>query len=131
MALPLLLGPLVWRVQQKDSVDRVPPAVEIQVRDGMARLPTGSFRMGSHDTTYADQRPVHRVALDGFWLDTHPITNEQFAEFVKLTEYETTAEQRGSSLVFYRNSGKWQEVTGASWRHPRGPDDSLVGKDQY
>ena len=41
-----------------------------------------------------DARPVHLVAVDGFWMDrTEVSTNEQFAEFVKATGYETIAER--------------------------------------
>jgi sulfatase modifying factor 1 len=133
-ALLLLPGPIVWGVRQWDAdvVDAgVGPPAAITVADGMARLPGGSFAMGSPEATHNDQRPVHHVSLAGFWLDTHPVTNRQFVQFVEFTKYLTTAERRGSSLVFDRDSGDWQETTGANWRHPRGPQDSLVGKEDY
>jgi hypothetical protein len=37
----------------------------------MAWIPGGTFRMGS-DAFYPEERPVHRVAVDGFWMDRHP-----------------------------------------------------------
>ena len=37
----------------------------------------GTFRMGS-DRHYPEEAPVHRVTVDGFWLDRHPVTNRQF-----------------------------------------------------
>ena len=40
-----------------------------------------------------DARPVHLVAVDGFWMDRSEVTNEQFGEFVKATGYETIAER--------------------------------------
>jgi formylglycine-generating enzyme required for sulfatase activity len=31
---------------------------------------------------FFEARPVHRVAVDGFWIDRAPVTNERFALFV-------------------------------------------------
>jgi sulfatase modifying factor 1 len=133
-ALILLPGSVIWGVRHWDSTDGSSvsaPPVAIRVAGGMSLLPGGRFAMGSPDATLPDQRPVHQVSLARFWLDTHQVTNGQFAQFVELTEYKSTAEQRGHSLVFDRTQGSWQEVAGANWRHPRGPDDSLVGKEEY
>ena len=58
----------------------------------MVRVPGGSFQMGSDDF-YPEERPVHRVAVDGFWMDEHPVTNAQFRRFVKATGYVTVAER--------------------------------------
>ncbi len=59
---------------------------------GMVFLPGGRFTMGALDSA-PDEFPPHEVELDGFWIDTHEVTNSQFAEFVKATGYVTTAEQ--------------------------------------
>lgn len=59
---------------------------------GMVFLPSGIFTMGALDSA-PDEFPPHEVELDGFWIDTHEVTNSQFAEFVKATGYVTTAEQ--------------------------------------
>ena len=48
----------------------------------MICIPGGTFRMGS-DKHYPEEAPVHRVTVDGFWMDRHPVTNRQFREFVK------------------------------------------------
>ena len=48
----------------------------------MIWIPGGTFRMGS-DRHYPEEAPVHRVTVDGFWIDRHPVTNRQFKEFVK------------------------------------------------
>jgi len=57
----------------------------------MIRIPGGTFRMGS-DRHYPEEAPVHRVAVDGFWIDCTPVTNRQFKEFVKATGHVTFAE---------------------------------------
>ena len=130
--LLLLPTPLLWNAWQGTATSS--PATftrELPKREGMVRLPAGHFLMGSHDDQSADQRPTHRVRIDSFWMDIHPVTNEQFAVFVAATDYATTAERRGSSRVFDPRQGQWLEVVGANWRTPLGPDDSLAGKDRY
>ena len=57
----------------------------------MIRIPGGTFRMGS-DQHYPEEAPVHRVTVDGFWIDRTPITNRQFREFVHATGHVTIAE---------------------------------------
>ena len=58
----------------------------------MVWIPGGMFLMGS-DNFYPEERPAHRVAVDGFWMDDHPVTNAEFRRFVKATGYVTVAER--------------------------------------
>lgn len=46
--------------------------------------------MGADDGD-EDERPVHRVYLDAFQLSVHPITNQQYAEFVRTAGYPAPA----------------------------------------
>lgn len=39
----------------------------------MAWIAGGDFAMGSDDF-YPEERPVHQVTVDGFWMDEHPVT---------------------------------------------------------
>ena len=48
----------------------------------MIRIPGGTFLMGSNDF-YPEERPVHRVTVEGYWMDKHPITNAQFRRFAQ------------------------------------------------
>jgi formylglycine-generating enzyme required for sulfatase activity len=48
----------------------------------VARIPAGEFTMGADDGE-EDERPAHRVFLDEFCIGVHPVTNEQYAAFVK------------------------------------------------
>jgi formylglycine-generating enzyme required for sulfatase activity len=59
--------------------------------DGMIWIPGGTFRMGS-DKHYPEEAPAHRVTVDGFWMDRHPVTNRQFREFARATRHVTVAE---------------------------------------
>src|SRR5215217_5535990 len=58
---------------------------------GMAWIPGGTFQMGS-DKHYPEEAPVHRVTVDGFWMDLHPVTNAEFQRFVEATGHITFAE---------------------------------------
>src|SRR5688572_10420525 len=59
----------------------------------MVPIPGGSFLMGS-DKFYREERPVRPAAVDAFWMDTHPVTNAQYREFVDATGYRTLAERQ-------------------------------------
>ncbi len=61
---------------------------------GMVWVPGGEFTMGTDDATaLPNERPAHRVKLDGFWIDQTCVTNAQFRAFVEATGYVTTAER--------------------------------------
>src|SRR4051794_34266077 len=53
---------------------------------GMVLVPGGVYAIGS-ETGDADERPVHRVALDPFFVDATEVTNADFARFVAATGY--------------------------------------------
>jgi formylglycine-generating enzyme required for sulfatase activity len=123
--------------------------------EGMVWIPPGRFAMGSDYAPFRDARPIHTVTLDGFWMDATPVTNEQFARFVEQTAYRTVAERKPSvsdfpgvpdanlvpgSVVFQQPSGPvplddisawWAYIPGASWRHPEGPNSSIVGLEKH
>ena len=60
--------------------------------DEMVWIPGGTFQMGNANGE-ADERPVHAVTLDGFWMDATEVTNAQFRRFVDATGYRTIAER--------------------------------------
>jgi sulfatase modifying factor 1 len=108
-------------------------------------IPGGEFIMGNED--FPDAVPLHKVHVDGFWMDETEVTNEQFAWFVKQTGYRTLAERmldgapagagvfdaekcpRGEVCLDCRNW--WDYREGANWRHPEGPDSNLKGRDRH
>lgn len=63
---------------------------------GMVWIPGGQFRMGALDSDQQarpDERPAHQVQVDGFWMDEHEVTNDQFLAFVAATGHVTTSEK--------------------------------------
>ncbi|HSA55739.1 MAG TPA: formylglycine-generating enzyme family protein [Gemmatimonadaceae bacterium] len=61
---------------------------------GMVWIPGGTFWMGD-DGPFAQpgEGPVHRVQVDGFFMDAEAVTNEEFGAFVAATGYVTVAER--------------------------------------
>ena len=122
--------------------------------DERAWIPGAAFTMGS-DEHYPEEAPARRVAVDGFWIDRTPVTNEQFAAFVDETGYVTVAERPldpadfpgapaenlvPGSMVFTGTTGPvdlrhlnlwWAWTPGASWRRPRGPGSSVDGLERH
>src|SRR5262249_18582616 len=77
--------------------------------EGMVWIPGGEFLMGCEDPrscpcggpdAMKDARPIHRVYVDGFWMDKTEVTNEQFAKFVDATGYLTIAERTPKAEEF-------------------------------
>jgi formylglycine-generating enzyme len=130
--------------------------------EGMVWITGGEFSMGASAAPLMDQvamkasedaRPIHRVYVDGFYMDKTDVTNAQFAEFVKATHYVTVAERKPSAEDFPGASPEnlvagsvvfappdhpvslnnhfqwWSYVGGANWRHPLGPDSNIRNRD--
>ena len=47
---------------------------------GMVLIPAGEFQMGSSENT--DEKPVHTVHIDAFYMDKHEVTNAQYKTFI-------------------------------------------------
>jgi sulfatase modifying factor 1 len=136
--------------------------------EGMVWIPGGEFSMGAADPpndpadvdnvgmkATTDARPIHRVYVDGFFMDKTDVTNDEFARFVKATGYVTIAERKpraedfpgappenlvAGSVVFSPPDHPvpldnyfqwWNYVHGANWRHPLGPGSDIRGKGNY
>ncbi|MBB5535012.1 formylglycine-generating enzyme family protein [Rhizobium giardinii] len=118
--------------------------------DDLVWIPGRTFIMGS-DRHYPEEAPAHAVKVDGFWIGVTPVTNRQFAEFVKATGHVTVAERaprpedypgalpkmlRAGSLVFTPPksvngpdiSQWWSFKFGADWKHPYGGRSDIRGK---
>jgi eukaryotic-like serine/threonine-protein kinase len=104
-------------------------STRISETDGMTQVfvPEGDFAMGSDSSSYANERPVHTVFLDSFWIDQTEVTNSMFEGFVTQTGYQTEAEKKGTSSGYDTDTGKSVQNQVADWEHPLGPDSSLAG----
>ncbi|HEX2242830.1 MAG TPA: SUMF1/EgtB/PvdO family nonheme iron enzyme [Gammaproteobacteria bacterium] len=75
---------------------------------------------------FEDEAPQHSQPIPPFWIDRHPVTNAQFAEFIAATNYVTAAERRGFGLVYGRRY--WQKEAEACWQRPGGSTDSIADR---
>jgi formylglycine-generating enzyme required for sulfatase activity len=108
----------------------------------------GSFVMGSDAVYPREEGPPRQTTVSGFWIDTHEVTNRQFAAFAEATGHVTLAERPVDPLQFgvpaeqippfmlepgaavftppdrpSRNYADWWAyVPGAYWRKPYGPE---------
>jgi formylglycine-generating enzyme required for sulfatase activity len=130
---------------QSSAACRVPDRAQVFV-------PGGTFQMGSTEY-YAEEGPVRRATVAGFWMDRTDVTNAEFAKFVAATGYVTDADRKpdpkdypdipadklqAGGAIFTSPTGVrtledpnawWAFAPGADWRHPDGPGSTIVGHD--
>jgi len=75
----------------------------------MALILAGEFQMGSNDGD-SDEKPVHTVYLDAFYIDKYEVTNAQYKKFIDATEYKAP---------YYWNDSRFNApnnpVVGVTW----------------
>jgi len=62
----------------------------------MVWIPSGTYERGANlndINARPDEKPKHKVYIDGFWMNKTEVTNAQFLTFVEETRYITTAER--------------------------------------
>lgn len=94
----------------------------------MVLIPGGQSVIGS-DKGMEDERPVFQVQLPDYLLDRTPVTVAAFADFVKRTNYVSSAEKFGDAAVMQFGSGQWYLQAGANWQYPLGPEGSAAAAD--
>jgi formylglycine-generating enzyme required for sulfatase activity len=102
----------------------------VRQADGMVMvyIPNLAFYMGS--TLAANEKPIHKVALDDYWIDQTEVNNLMFARFIDATSYQTDADKLGAGQVYQpgiETANKWLLTAVASWQHPHGPGSTLGG----
>ena len=106
-------------------------------------VPAGSFLKGA-EPLYPEEAPSVRVQVDAFRIQAHEVTNRQFADFVRATNYVTDAEQgvlaaradAGSAVFTHpatnqNEEQRWSLERLADWRRPDGQDSSVDERDLY
>lgn len=94
---PVGRAALLVGAQADAALPDAPPIradIPAEARPRMVWIPGGAFTMGGDDPlSRNDEKPLHRVRVDGFWIGATEVTNAQFAAFVEATGYITTAER--------------------------------------
>ena len=75
----------------------------------MVLIPAGEFQMGSNEGK-DNEKPIHPVDVDAFYMDVYEVTNAQYQKFVEATEYHAPSYWDKPNL-----NGPNQPVVGVSW----------------
>jgi formylglycine-generating enzyme len=105
----------------------------------------GTFVMGSADERFPHdgEGPVRPVTMSSFFIACYAVSNLQFGDFVRATNYTTDAERCGWSFVFdgllpettrstcttrARETPWWVSLPHAYWAQPEGPSSTVLGR---
>ncbi len=66
-------------------------SLSAQAPDDMVLIPAGEFQMGSANGE-RDEKPVHTVYLDAFYIDTYEVTVGEYKQFVEATGHRPLPE---------------------------------------
>ena len=109
-------------------------------------LDGGKFLMGTEDDIgfpSDGEGPIREVKVGQFYIDECSVSNHEFEQFVRATNYRTEAERFGWSFVFHMfvppkvrptvtqavaEVPWWWQVKGAYWRRPEGPGTNLKAR---
>ncbi|MBQ9416415.1 MAG: SUMF1/EgtB/PvdO family nonheme iron enzyme [Clostridia bacterium] len=80
----------------------------------MRRIEGGTFQMGSDDG-YAEERPVHPVKVDSFYMDAYPVTNREFKAFCDRTGRPYPSSPRWADMPNYFLDFPDYPVVNVSW----------------
>jgi len=90
----------VAKVIADDGITDELPLIKTRQKDGMKMrlIPAGEFSMGDHHNIGDDdEKPVHTVYLDAYYIDETEVTNEQYCAF--LNDYGKNADTVGHELL--------------------------------
>lgn len=79
----------------------------------MILIQGGTFEMGSTEGL-SDEKPVHQVTLNNYYLGKYEVTVAQFGQFISETGYKTDADKDGGSFVSIGNV--WDKKAGMNWK---------------
>jgi formylglycine-generating enzyme required for sulfatase activity len=89
----------------------------------VARIPAGEFTMGADDGE-EDERPSHRVYLDEFCIGVYPVTNDQYAAFIRDLKHQLPAVRQLPRIVTPDQEQSFRELAAPYvWRAGDPPRD--------
>ncbi len=92
----------------------------------MVFIKGGTFNMGSY-AGEDDEKPVHSVTINDFYIGKYEVTVAEFEKFINATGYKTDAEKKGYSWVF--GTDQFEKKNGINWRY--NTSNSLHPKSDY
>jgi serine/threonine protein kinase len=119
IAILVVPGMLVTPVPEPThSSDLIIGSTSMRLKDGMqmVAVPAGEFTMGSNDRN-TDERPVHTVFLDAYWIDKTEVTNAMYARCVEAGACQTPSDLSSFKRTNYYSDSLYKEypVIYVSW----------------
>ncbi len=118
-----VLNPVYWgsNISNKDGTQtNLTGILKTQERmPKMAFVEGGCFDMGGsyvEGFQFEDDKPVHEVCVDGFYLAEHEVRKSDFKIFIEETGYKTEVENAGYCWSWGEDG--WEKAIGANWRSP-------------
>lgn len=96
----------------------VPKPTTSSAPPGMVLIPAGEFQMGSDENT--DEKPVHTIYTDAFYMDKYEVTNAQYKTFLNANPQW----QKGRISVIYHDGDYLKHWNGNNY--PAGKGDHPV-----
>ncbi|MBN2550418.1 MAG: SUMF1/EgtB/PvdO family nonheme iron enzyme, partial [Anaerolineales bacterium] len=86
----------------------------------MALVPAGEFQMGSEDGA-DDEKPVHTVYLDAFYMDIYEVTNAQYEKCVQAGACSSPVFSKSSTRTSYYWNANYADypVININWEQAR------------
>ncbi|MEN8212609.1 MAG: SUMF1/EgtB/PvdO family nonheme iron enzyme [Thermodesulfobacteriota bacterium] len=106
------------------------------------KIPRGLYSVGT-EKSITSTLELQQFDMPEVYIGIYPVINSLFEIFIKETGYITSAEKLGFGRVYYlrfkkdASGSKWnkysgsEDVKGACWYQPTGPDSSLHGKQNH
>ncbi len=126
---------IIWNAI-KDFPLGIPPFFDYQITaagktfkdpfTGMqfVRVRGGCFEMGDFfGDGDSNERPVHEVCVDDFYMGKYEVTIKEFKKFINETNYLTEAEKGNGCNVFINK--RWVNDPNANWKNPGFLQDEL------
>ena len=122
-----LAGNVIAKETKQSSSHQSP----IATHQNMVLIPAGVFMMGSYE--HDDEKPLHKVYLDDYYIGINPVTNEEYSKFISAGGYKDSKYwikegwewlQKGFLKKAITEPGYWQNknfnqldlpVVGVSW----------------
>ncbi|HUR94188.1 MAG TPA: ergothioneine biosynthesis protein EgtB [Gemmatimonadales bacterium] len=96
-------------------------ATDAVAAGAMVRFPGGPVRIGTDDRSaaYDNERPEHTVDMAPFWIDAHPVSNQDFLVFIGAGGYEAREHWSEAGWSWRVESGasapKYWNLTDGLW----------------
>lgn len=98
--------------KRAEELDKKVDVAVVEIGEEMVLIPAGEFQMGSNDG-HPNEKPVHTVYLDAFYIDRYEVTNAQYAEFLNS---EGNQSEGGVTWLDIEDSDCLIEKVGNSYR---------------